>query len=43
MSSIEKIIEFVTKKLSIEINEENQKLILDELYPDIEDKFIGTM
>ena len=38
MSLIEKFIEFVTKKLSIEINEENQKLILDEFYPDIEDK-----
>ena len=38
MSLIEKVIEFVTKKLSIEINEENQKLILDEFYPDIEDK-----
>ncbi len=38
MSRIEKVIEFVTKKLSIEINEENQKLILDEFYPDIEDK-----
>jgi hypothetical protein len=38
MSLIEKVIEFVTKKLSIEINAENQKLILDEFYPDIEDK-----
>ncbi len=38
MSLIEKVIEFVTKKLSIEINEENQKHILDEFYPDIEDK-----
>ena len=38
MSLIEKVIEFVTKKLSIEINEENQKLIIDEFYPDIEDK-----
>ena len=38
MSLIEKVIEFVTKKLSIEINEENQKLILDEFYPDIEAK-----
>ena len=38
MSLIEKVIEFVTKKLSIEINEENQKLILDEFYLDIEDK-----
>jgi hypothetical protein len=38
MSLFEKVIEFVTKKLSIEINEENQKLILDEFYPDIEDK-----
>ena len=32
------VVEFVTKKLNIEINEENQKLILDEFYPDIEDK-----
>jgi hypothetical protein len=38
MGLIEKVIEFVTKKLSIEITEENQKLILDEFYPDIEDK-----
>jgi hypothetical protein len=38
MALVEKVIEFVTKKLSIEINEENQKLILDEFYPDIEDK-----
>jgi len=38
MALIEKVIEFVTKKLNIEINEENQKLILDEFYPDIEDK-----
>ena len=38
MALIEKVIEFVTKKLNIEINEETQKLILDEFYPDIEDK-----
>ena len=38
MALIEQVIEFVTKKLNIEINEENQKLILDEFYPDIEDK-----
>ena len=38
MALIEKVIEFVTKKLNIEINEENQKVILDEFYPDIEDK-----
>ncbi len=43
MSLIEKVIEFLTKKISIEINEENQKLILDEFYPDIEDKYIGTL
>jgi hypothetical protein len=38
MSLIEKFIEFVTKKLSIEIHEENQKRILHEFYPNIEDK-----
>ena len=38
MALVDKVIEFVTKKLSIEINEENQKLLLDEFFPDIEDK-----
>jgi len=38
MSLVENVVEFVTKKLNIEINEENQKRILDEFYPDIEDK-----
>ena len=38
MSLVENVVEFVTKKLNIEINEENKKRILDEFYPDIEDK-----
>ncbi len=45
MSLIEKVIEFVTKKLSIEIKEENKKLIVLYLMNFIlilKTKFIGT-
>ncbi len=38
MSIVDKVIDFITDELNIDINEENKKLIIAKFYPDIEDK-----
>jgi hypothetical protein len=39
MSLIDKVINFITDELNINIDEENKKLIMKKFYPDIKDKF----
>jgi hypothetical protein len=39
MSLVDKVIEFITAELNIDISEENEKLITKKFYPDLKDKF----
>jgi len=39
MPIVDKVIDFISGELNIDINEENKKLIIAKFYPDINDKF----
>ena len=39
MSIVDKVIDFITDELKIDINEENKKHIIKKFYPDLKDKF----
>ena len=39
MSLVDKVVEFITTELNINISEENKKLIIKKFYPDFKDKF----
>ncbi len=43
MSVVDKVIEFITNDLNIEITEKNKELILDKFYPDIKDKIYWSV
>jgi hypothetical protein len=39
MSLVDKVVEFITTELNINISAENKKLIIKKFYPDFKDKF----
>ena len=43
MSVVDKVIEFITNDLNIEITEKNKELILDKFYPYIKDKIYWSV
>ena len=38
MWMVDKVVDFITNELKIDINKENKKLIMEKFYPDIKDK-----
>ncbi len=43
MSIVDRVIEFITNDLNIEITEKNKELIIDKFYPDIKDKIYWSI
>ena len=43
MSIVDKVLEFITDELNIEITEKNKELIIDRFYPDIKDKIYWSV